>query len=118
MIKVETVMFIAQILKQVGVDHKNKKKIETRFGNVGFQKNPPRLEVLDKSKIPMEYEVIQEPVYDLKKLLADYKDQVKIESITLTPKGKEKKVVEDLDEKVFEELGIKIINNESHLRVR
>ena len=117
--KAETLKkFIMDTLHYVGLDHKNKKKLETKFGNVGFQKNPPRLEVLDKSKIPMEYEIIPEPQYDLKQLLADYKDRVKVEKEVEGKNGKMKKVVEDIDEVILEDLGIKIVNNEAHLRIR
>lgn len=116
--KAETVKkFIADTMKMVGFDHKNKKKLETKFGKVGFQKNNPRLEVLDKSKIPMQYEIIPEPQYDLKQLLADYKDRVKLET-EVEVKGKVKKVVEDIDVVELPDLGIKIINNESHFRIR
>jgi hypothetical protein len=117
--KAETIKkFVAETLKFVGLDHKNKKKIETKFGNVGFQKNAARLEVVDASKIPMEYEIIPEPQYDLKKLLADHKDKVKIVKEVEGAKGKMKKVTEDIDELELPELGIKIVNNESHLRIR
>lgn len=107
--------FVAETLAGLGYDHKNKKKIETKFGKTGFRKNPPKLEITDKSKIPMKYEIIPEPTYDTKKMLNDYKEELKYEEEN--EKGKAvKKQKDELD--YTEEYGFRIINNSSSLSTR
>jgi Siphovirus Gp157 len=114
--KAETVKaFMAQTLAFMGIDHKNKRKITTKFGNVGFQKNPPQLEIVDESKIPMEYEIIPQPEFDKKSMLADLKDRLTYEE---QEEGKKKPTKKQLDELLIEEWGVKLVNNNSHLRIR
>lgn len=114
--------FVEMLMKDVGCDHKNKKSIETKFGKLAFQKNPARLVVTDETKIPMQYEIIQNPKYDMKALMNDIKDKTKAKE--MQPKivrGKEvmKEVVVDVDVvDLTETHGVKIINDESHLRIR
>lgn len=95
--------YIGQALAMVGADFKNKKKIETKFGKVGFQKNPPSIVVTDSMNIPMEFEKIVEPQYDMKALMAHIKEAHGING----------------DEDDFTEMyGVKIVNNSAHVRIR
>lgn len=47
--------YLSEMLKQLGYDHMNKKKVQTTIGKVGFQKSPTSAEIIDESKLPSEY---------------------------------------------------------------
>lgn len=51
-----------------------KTKFKTQLFSFNIQKNTPSLEVLDETKVPKEYFVVQEPKLDRKKLLAYIKE--------------------------------------------
>lgn len=101
-------MIIAS-MTTTGYDYKNKKKIQTTIGKVGFQKNPAKLEFIEgsgyESKIPYSYVTKVEKTFDKRALLADIKMRI----------GDNHK---ELDEQEFKEWGVKYVNNTSHLRVR
>lgn len=114
--------FVEMLMKDIGCDHKNKKSVETKFGKLAFQKNPARLVVTDATKIPMQYEIIQDPKFDMKALMNDIKDKTKTtETQVKTVRGKEKEVEVKVDVDIVdltETHGVKIVNDESHLRIR
>ena len=51
----------------------DKKKFKTDIHSYSISKNAPSLNILDATKIPEKYMVIQEPKLDRKMLLADVK---------------------------------------------
>lgn len=91
-------------LEAAGYDYKNKKKIQTSVGKVGFQKNPATIELVDEKKIPFNYISKIEKSFDKRALLADLKEQLE------NPK--------EVEEQDFEDIGVKYVNNKYHLRVR
>ncbi|MER2060601.1 MAG: siphovirus Gp157 family protein, partial [Niallia sp.] len=94
--------YLIEILNRLGYDYKNKKKIKTSIGNVGFKKNPPILEIFNIDKVPTEWDKPKEREIRKSDLLKYLKEQV-----------------EKLDDEVlFEELGVKISNNKSSLQIK
>lgn len=93
--------YIIDSMTLAGIDYKNKRKVETSIGKLGFQKNPPTVEILDEELIPYEYISRIERHYDKRALTKLAKEQVG-----------------DVEEVELEKLGIKYVNNRFHLRVR
>ncbi len=94
--------YLVEILNGLGYDYKNKKKIKTSIGNVGFKKNPPVLEILNIDRVSTKWDKPKEREIRKSDLLKYLKEQV-----------------EKLDDEVlFEELGVKIANNKSSLQIK
>jgi len=99
--------YLAIMLKSLGYDHKNKKKVVTSIGNVGFKKNPPQLQIINLDKVPTEWDKevkrTEESVRKsdllkhLKEVAGDIKDKDKVE---------------------FEDLGVVIVNDNSSLQIK
>lgn len=57
------------------LERTGKKKVETKLGNISIRKTPPSVNILDETKIPLEYIGIKEITsIDKKLLLSDLKD--------------------------------------------
>jgi hypothetical protein len=99
--------YLATMLSSLGYNHKNKKKIQTSIGNVGFKKNPPTLQIVNIDKVPTEWDKPQkrdescvrkaDMLKHVKELIGDFKD---------------------LDEVELKDLGVKLVNNNSSLQIK
>jgi uncharacterized protein YukE len=59
------------------------KKIKTELFSFNIQKNPPSVDVLNESLIPMEYFIPVEPKLDKKAILADLKNGVEVQGVEI-----------------------------------
>lgn len=96
--------YLADTLKAIGYNHVNKKKVQTTIGTVSFKKNPPALEIVDLSKVPTEFDKPLEREIKKSELLKYAKEIV----------GDLKNV----DSIVLEDLGVKIVNDNSSLQIK
>lgn len=91
-------------LQRLGYNYKGKKKRDVGIFAIQFKKLPPKLEILDETKIPMTYMNIPippNPTPDKKELL----DFLKAEVL------KNGKDIKKIDEFNYADFGIKLINN-------
>lgn len=99
--------YITVTLTQAGFDHKNKRKLQTSLGKVGFQKNPPTIEITDFNKVkelfPESFKGLSEDNF-LKKPILDF----------LKKDGD----AQEHDELDIPTHGVKWVNNRYHMRVR
>lgn len=95
--------YLSEMLQSLGYDHKNKRKVETSIGKVGFKKLPPKLEIVDIDKVPAQFDKpLQREVSktDLLKYAKEMAGDLK-----------------NVDEVVLEEIGVKIVNDNSSLLI-
>lgn len=91
-------------LQRLGYNYKDKKKRDVGIFAIQFKKLPPKLEILDETKIPMDYMNIPippKPTPDKKELLDFLKAEV-------LKNGKDIKKIDEFD---YAQFGIKLINN-------
>lgn len=96
--------YLTVTLQSLGYNHKNKKKVETSIGKIGFRKTQAVLEITDMDKIPSEWDKPLQREVKKAELLKYAKELV----------GD----LKDKDEVELEELGIKIVNNNSSLQIK
>lgn len=95
--------YLSTTLSSLGYDYKNKKKIQTSIGTVGFKKNPSQLQIVDISKVPIEWD---KPV------------QREIRKADLLKHIKTLHDLKDVEELALTDIGIKILNNNSSLQIK
>jgi hypothetical protein len=100
--------YLSVMLQSLGYNHQNKRKIQTAIGNIGFKKNPPKLEIVNIDKIPVEWD---KPV----KREVRNSDLLKYAKELVSEKGIDLKKE---DAVLLEELGIKIVNDNSSLQIK
>lgn len=91
-------------LQRVGYNYKSKKRRDVGIFAIQFKKLPPKLEILDETKIPMDYmniPIAPKPSPDKKELLDFLKAEV-------LKNGKDIKKIDEFD---YAKFGIKLINN-------
>lgn len=101
-------------LKKLGYSYnaKDKKRAVGKF-TVGFKKLPPKLEILDESKIPMQYMNIPpmpQATPDKAELLKVLKQKAEFKH--------GKKWTKEIEEMEIEEFGVKLINNNQSFEVK
>jgi hypothetical protein len=99
--------YLKVLLQSLGYDHKNKKKIQTTIGNVSFKKNPPQLQIINIDKVPSEWDKPQKRTEDSirkSEILKHLKEIYPEYNLS--------------DELVLEEIGVKIVNNNSSLQIK
>lgn len=96
--------YLSTMLQSLGYDHKNKKKIQTTIGTVGFKKNPPTLQIVDIDKIPTEWDKPVEREIRKSDLFKFIKTYVEVKNI------------EDTFE--LNDLGVVIVNNSNSLQIK
>lgn len=100
--------YLKDSLQAIGYNHKNKKKIETSIGKIGFRKNPATIEILNP-------EVVLEHFPELKK-----EQPLEFNKKELLKAIKEEYLSDDAknsDEVILSNIGVKYVNDSSHLRI-
>ena len=70
------------------LERTGKKKVETSLGNISIRKTPPSVNILDETKIPLDYVTVKEVTsIDKKTLLNDLKDGLVLEGIVEIKQG-------------------------------
>jgi hypothetical protein len=104
--------YAEQQLTELGHSHKeNQKRVAGKF-NFKFKKNPPKLEILDKDKIPAKYMNVPKtpaPAPDKAALLKLMKEKAEFLH--------GKKWTKEIDELVLEDFGIKMENNNQKFEI-
>jgi hypothetical protein len=99
--------YLSTMLMSLGYDHKNKRKVQTSIGNIGFKKLPPKLEIINLDKVPVEFD---KPMV---------RDESSIRKADLLKYAKSfTGDLTDKDEVILESMGIKIVNNNSSLQIK
>lgn len=100
--------YLSTMLQSLGYDHKNKKKIQTTIGAVGFKKNPPQLQIVNIDKVPKEWDKpLKRDESCIRK--ADFLKNLK-EVFGETIKNEDRLELSDL--------GVVIVNNNSSLQIK
>lgn len=111
-------------VRRLGHTYKDKKMKKRVVGNweLSIKKKVPTLEIVDSNKIPMNFFVMQPapaPAVDRKALLDHLKEKA-IEHLEATkdPDRKTKVKMDEVDVFDLEDMGIRLVNNQSTLNIK